>query len=241
MSTLRLLALMGAGLLITMTPRAKADEWDQKTTFTFNGPVEIPGQVLPAGTYVFKLADSNADRNIVEVLNKNESHTYGFFLAIPDYRMKPADKPIITFEERAAGAPQAVRAWIYPGENYGHDFVYPRAKARELAKANNQAVPSMPDELAANTTKPTKNMNEPQVMAVKKAPLKAQKPNQEEAEVAEVFTAPPAPQAAAPQNEANRAATTLPKTASLFPLIGLVGLLSLGTGLWLRAMAAKMR
>ena len=160
MNTIRLLAWIGVGLLVVMTPRAKADEWDQKTTFTFSGPVEIPGQVLPAGTYVFRLADSEADRNIVEVFNKNETHMYGFFLAIPDYHLKLADKPIITFEERAPGAPQAVKAWFYPGDNYGHDFVYPKVKAQELAKANNQPVPSMPDEMAANTTKPPKTMNE---------------------------------------------------------------------------------
>ena len=72
------------------------------------------------------------------VYSKNEKHFYGFFLAIPDYRLKPSSKPIITFEERAAGAPEAVKAWFYPGENYGHDFVYPKVKAMELAKANNQ-------------------------------------------------------------------------------------------------------
>ena len=107
--------------------------------------------------------------------------------AIPDYRLKPSDKPIITFEERAAGSPEAVKAWFYPGENYGHDFVYPKAKAVELAKANKQPVASMPTELAANTTKPTTTMQEPHVMAMKQAPLKAQKPAGEEVEIGEVF------------------------------------------------------
>ena len=136
---------MALGLAILPTP-AKADVWNQKTKFTFSEPVEIPGQVLAAGTYVFKLMDSTSDRNIVEVLNEREDHLYGIFLAIPDYRLKPADRSIITFEERAQGSPEAVRAWFYPGENYGHDFVYPKVKAMQLAKANNQPVPSMPDE-----------------------------------------------------------------------------------------------
>jgi len=100
--------LAGALLAVTLVaPRqAHADEWDQKTVFTFSGPVEIPGQVLSAGTYVFKLADSQSDRNIVEVFNKDENHLYGIFLTIPDYRMKPAGKPIITFDERVAGSPE---------------------------------------------------------------------------------------------------------------------------------------
>ena len=157
MNIARIMAYASAGLLaLSLVPLAGADEWNQKTIITFSGPVEIPGQVLPAGTYVFKLADSASDRNIVEVYNKNENHMYGFFLAIPDYRLKPRSKPIITFEERAAGAPEAVKAWFYPGDNYGHEFVYPKVKAVELAKANKTPVASMPEELAANTTKPVR-------------------------------------------------------------------------------------
>src|ERR1700678_1177429 len=95
------------GLLGAMMPAVRADDWNQRTVMTFSGPVEIPGQVLLPGTYVFKLMDSQSDRNIVEVFNKRENHLYGIFLAIPDYRLKlPGNgKPIITFEERAAGAP----------------------------------------------------------------------------------------------------------------------------------------
>ncbi len=231
MNGLRTMAFACVAILGMMTPKARADEWDQKTTITFSGPVEIPGQVLPAGTYVFKLADSMSDRNIVEVFNKDENHLYGIFLAIPDYRLKPADKPIITFEERATGAPEAVRAWFYPGENYGHDFVYPKVKALELARANKQPVPSMPNELAANTTKPTKSMTEPHVMAMKKAPLMAQKPNQQEARIAEAFPPPPP---AAKTTQAANLPRKLPKTASPLPLLAMIGLLSLGSALLLR-------
>src|ERR1700758_3928834 len=104
MNTSKAKAIVFALVILAGTVgRARADEWDQKTIFTFSGPVEIPGQVLTAGTYVFKLADSSSDRNIVQVFNKDENHLYGTFLAIPDYRMKTPSKPIITFEERAAG------------------------------------------------------------------------------------------------------------------------------------------
>ena len=225
-------AALVAGFL-AFPRQAAADEWNQKTVFTFSGPVEIPGQVLQAGTYVFKLADSESDRNIVEVFNKEENHLYGIFLAIPDYRLRPASRPIITFEERAAGAPEAVKAWFYPGENYGHDFVYPKVKAVELAKANKQPVPSMPNEMAANTTKPTTSMTEPHVMAMKKAPLTAQKPSQEEVQISEAF--PPPKPAPAP------IATSLPKTASFLPLIGLTGILALCAGGSLRMIATKMK
>jgi len=230
MSKFRIVTCVCIGVLGVMLPQAKADDWDQKTTFTFSGPVEIPGQVLQPGTYVFKLADSMSDRNIVEVFNKDENHLYGIFLAIPDYRLKPAGKPIITFEERAEGAPEAVKAWFYPGENYGHDFVYPKVKAVELATANNQPVASMPAELAANTTTPTNTMQEPHVVAMKQAPLKAQGPMEVEFDIAEVFLLPPPIEAAA----------ELPKTASFLPLMGLIGLLSLGAAGLLQHASSKL-
>src|SRR5882762_9158534 len=97
----KVILLVAFGFLGRMIPLATAGEWDQKTIFTFSGPVEIPGQVLSAGTYVFKLADSSSDRNVVQVFSKDEKHLYGTFLSIPDQRLRPAGKPIITFDERA--------------------------------------------------------------------------------------------------------------------------------------------
>lgn len=228
----KIFLLAGLGFLGGLVQSATADDWDQRTTFTFSSPVEIPGQVLPAGTYIFKLADSSSNRNIVQVFSKNEKHLYGTFLAIPDARLQPAGKRIITFDETPAGSPEAVRAWFYPGENYGHQFVYPKPKAVALAKANNTPVPCMPAEFAANTTKPIVNVKAPQVVAMSQASLKAQKPNEEEVEIAEVFVAP---------DPAQQLPATLPTTGSPVPLIGLIGLLSLATALGLRFTAAKAK
>jgi len=71
-TTVCCIALLGAAL----TTNARADESNKKTTITFSGPVEIPGVhltgwgVLPAGTYVFKIMDSQSDRHIVQIFNK---------------------------------------------------------------------------------------------------------------------------------------------------------------------------
>jgi len=227
-NNIKIFTFVCLGVLAIAIPQARADEWDQKTVFTFSGPVEVPGQVLNSGTYVFKLMESQSERSIVQVFNKNENHLLGTFLTIPDYRLKPAGKPIITFEERATGSPEAVKAWFYPGENYGHEFVYPKAKAVQLAKANNQPVASMPTELAANTTMPATTMKEAHVVAMKQAPLKAQKPTEEEVEVAEVFLlSPPA------------VPDSLPQTASSLPLVGLIGLVAFGTARLLRRVGAN--
>jgi hypothetical protein len=233
-TNMKVILFAGLALLPGMAPRALADAWDQRTIFAFSGPVEIPGQVLAAGTYVFKLADSSSNRNVVQVFSKNEKHLYGTFLAVPDERLKPAGKPIITFDETPAGSPEAVRAWFYPGENYGHQFVYPKPKALALAKANNTPVPSMPAELAANTTKPAATLNEPHVIAMKQAPLKAQMPTEEELEIGDVFVAQASP------SDQPQLPAQLPATGSPLPLIGLIGLFSLAAALALRFAAKEL-
>src|ERR1700722_17205218 len=140
----KMIALAGLGAFVLL-PSGRADQRDQKTVFTFSDQVEIPGQVLPAGTYVFKLANTHS-RHLVQVFSKDETRLLSTFLAIPNYRLKSSDKTIIKFDERAVGFPQAIKEWFYPGRNHGHEFVYPKTEAVALAKANNSPVPFMPNE-----------------------------------------------------------------------------------------------
>ena len=236
MSKLKILMTLVVGLgALTLLHTAKADEWNQKTVFTFSGPVAIPGHVLPAGTYVFKLASSHANRHIVQVFNETEDHVFGTFLAIPDYHLRPASKPIIKFLERPAGSPDAIKAWFYPGRHYGHEFVYPKTEAIALAKANNTPVPVMLAELMPDTTRSDITMDGPEVMALIAAPLKAEKPTGEEAELSEAFVAtePSAPPRELPER--------LPATATSMPLVALIGLLSLGGAFSLRLVAARVK
>ena len=208
-------------VVLAVLPTAKADEWNHKTIMTFNEPFEVPGvgaQVLPAGTYVFKLLDSASDRHIVQVFNQAEDHVYTTILAIPNYRLRSTGKTVLTFRERGEGQPEALHAWFYPGHEWGEEFVYPKARALELAKIVNEPVLATPVEVA---TLP--------IEAVTTAPVIAVKPTGEEIAVTEVVQAPPAEVAAvAPAQE------TLPQTASHLPLVALIGLLSLGAwfGVW---------
>ncbi len=111
-------------LLFAIFP-ARADQQDKKTIMTFSQAVEIPGVVLPAGTYVFKLADSSANRHIVQVFNEDQTEIHATLLAIANYRLDPPEETVVEFEERAEGSPRAIHAWFYPGESYGWEFVYP--------------------------------------------------------------------------------------------------------------------
>jgi len=120
---------------VVFAPLSFANEWNEKTIFTFNEPFEVPGRVLPAGTYVFKLADSLSDRDVVQIFNKDQNKLYATIMGIPDYRMRTPSKTIVTFDERPKGSPEALDAWFYPGDNFGIEFVYPKERAMSLAKA----------------------------------------------------------------------------------------------------------
>src|ERR1035437_10836675 len=79
-------AILAGGLLL-LSLSLSGDQWNKKTVLTFSESVEIPGVVLPAGQYVFKLLDSLSDRHIVQVFNADENKVYATILAIPHYRM----------------------------------------------------------------------------------------------------------------------------------------------------------
>jgi hypothetical protein len=46
---------------------AHADEDNELTKLTFSQPVQVPGRILPAGTYEFVLADSQSGRDIANL------------------------------------------------------------------------------------------------------------------------------------------------------------------------------
>jgi len=231
-TTVCCLTLMGAAF----APGVRADEWNRKTVITFSGPVEIPGVhlvgwgVLPAGTYVFKILNSLSDRHIVQIFNKDETTIYATILAVPNYRLKATDKTVITFRERPAGQPEALRAWFYPGRNWGEEFVYPKAVAMELAKTTNSPVLYTEAEIPLEVSEPIRTVDAPVVAQLERAPIMAYKPTGETVQLAEVVTAPPAEELVA---------ATLPETASSLPLLGLVGLLLVGCAVTLRWFAGR--
>ena len=178
---------LGVALLgLAFSSPVEADAWNRKTTITFSQPIEVPGVqptgwgVLPAGTYVFKIMDSQANRHIVQIFDEDEKVVYATILAIPNYRLKATDKTVITFSERPAGQPEALRAWFYPGLNWGEEFVYPKEKAIELAKQTNQPVLFTPIAIKAAATEPIVSGTEPQVAELEQAPVKAVRPTGEE-------------------------------------------------------------
>jgi hypothetical protein len=179
--------MLGAGL----APKAAADERDKKTIVTFNAPVEVPGKALPAGTYVFKLLDSASNRNIVQIWDKDEKQLLATMLAIPDYRLKPTDKPVLSFEERPSGTPEAIKAFFYPGDEYGLQFVYPHAKAVQIAKRTKQNVLSMRNDMAQNIIAPATSASDNSVQAMKNTEVTGVNPSGETIDMVIIVTAAP--------------------------------------------------
>jgi hypothetical protein len=215
-----ILVLVALTLIGAMsTSNVRADEYNKMTVMTFSQPIEIPGQVLPAGTYTFRLANSLSDRNIVQIFNADGSRIIATVLAIDNYRLKSTDKTVVTFEERSGDNPDAIKAWFYPGDTFGQEFVYPKARAAQLAVAANEPVPALADETAD----------------LKSAPIVAETPDQKDVPVAEAIeTTPPAAENTTPAPAVEASATPLPNTASAVPLIALLGLASLGVAFTLK-------
>lgn len=128
--------VFGALLFAALTPRlVLADEWNDRTVVNFSNPVQVPGATLDAGTYVFKVLQSDADRVVVQILNPREDHVYATLVTQPNYHgtaharledptVPTPEKTHFIFYEARQGQPPAIKTWFYPGQSYGFDFLY---------------------------------------------------------------------------------------------------------------------
>jgi hypothetical protein len=167
-------------LSAAVLPSARADESGKKTAVAFSQAVEVPGKVLPAGTYTFQPMDSPADRHIVRIFNADGTQVITTVLTINDYRLQPTGKPVMKFSEHSGDSPDALRAWFYPGDNFGQEFVYPKVRAIQLAQTMNAIVPAVVADTLDDST-------------IKTVTIIAVTPDQKEVDVATAIqTAPPA-------------------------------------------------
>jgi hypothetical protein len=225
----RMLLAAAGGLVITMgvvAVHARADVWDKKTILTVNQPIQVEDTYLEPGTYVFKLLNSSSNRNIVQIYNQDQNHLINTIMAIPNYRLQPTGNTRFTYYETPPGTAPAMRAWFYPGDNYGQEFRYP--KNPRLLSSTSTAVAVAPQPVRPPEPPPPPIVTrqaepEPEVTQVETKP--------EEPVVIAQNNPPPAPEpppAATAPAPAPEEPTELPKTATPLPMIGLGGLLSLG-------------
>jgi hypothetical protein len=244
------LACSVALLAWVMATSSTAQPFDRRTLFTFSGPVAMPGVTLPAGQYLFRLANPESSRNVVQVLSGDGKKPYGMFFSMPAERFEPASTPEVRFMETAAGMPAAIRTWWYPGERTGYEFVYPKEQARRLAQGASQAV--LTTQSPTTTTEQTNTSaltrisstgQETNVSAVARPTASAPGGTGQQGEVGSSTTSI-ANATIAPQTDARPVGTSgqpvqsarasLPRTASMIPMVALIGTLALvaGIGLW---------
>ena len=146
-SKLKALCLSGSlALSFFVSKPVLADEMNKRVEFQFSGSVEIPGKVLAPGKYVFELANDASDRNIVQIFSEDSNGNDSLVenvLTIPDYISNTPGKPIVRFEERPAGSPEAIHSWFYPGDHAGWEFVYPKEQSPDSSEDSPAPSPSI--------------------------------------------------------------------------------------------------
>jgi hypothetical protein len=202
------------------TADANAQRYDRGTRITINQPFEVPGTALPSGTYVMRLMDTSSTRTVVQILNADETKAYAMVIGVRDYRLRAPKDTLITFYEADPGTPRPIRAWFYPDNNSGVEFVYPKKRAIEIARDSGEHVIAAPYWEPEYIPEPFEN--EPFVVV---------EPTGEEAELPAVHPEPEAVQEEPALAEPLLTAEVLipqelPRTASPLPLIALTGLLA---------------
>lgn len=244
-------------MMLCIAPSLLADQYNKLTYLTFSGPVQVPGAVLPAGTYTFKLADPDSGRRVIQIWDKDAKQLITTLLTVPDEMMEAKGDPVVLFSERPAGEPQAVKAWFYPSERSGYEFVYPKDQAMKIAQANRGTVlaqnetPAADADVAARTAATVGRLDEkgqfaaaqPQASATRApAPENATPPSARRGDA----SASNNPSAATPSTPADspRAVGTsgqLPNTASPLPLFGLIAAMSFAGAYGIRQLRKHTR
>jgi hypothetical protein len=261
-----IVAALLVAVLAVLSSRVAAQETNvQEVTYlTFSNTVEMPGVTLPAGTYMFRLADTPS-RNVVQVLDRDGKDIRGQWLFVQSERPQVSGDTVIMFKENRAGATPAIQYWYFPGEKIGKEFIYPKDQAQKIAARTGQEVrtetgyvaPQEAGNRVDGAGVPPENDAD---KALRDAPAPAQptasagsltgnrgvaterREAPDTSSQVAVDTSSSNSQAVGTSGQAETQtarATTLPKTASPLPIGGVIGLLSLAGALRARAAARR--
>ena len=262
----------GVAVFVCLTAApALAQPLDKRTLFTFSGPVTLPGVTLPAGQYLFRLADPNTSAKVVQVLNADGTKPFGLFFTIPAERLEAASTPEVRFMETASGTPAAIKTWWYPGERRGFEFIFPKDQARRLAMGasepvlTTQAQTTTADQTnTAELSRVAAGGEETRVSATADPSVATPSGGTQQGQLASSSLSIPAPsipalatppkatpndtvqtataQAGSTQARSAQAGRTeLPRTASQLPLVAVVGTISLLVAASLNDWRARLR
>jgi hypothetical protein len=240
-----------AVLTLSIGGRAEAQPADYRTYFTFSAPVTLPGVTLPAGKYIFRLADPDSSRKVINVLSADGKRSLAMLHTIPNQATKAPKDAEIRFLETSAKVPPPIKTWWYPGKAIGYEFIYPRKQALELAKTTSEPVLTTAQETTdlagADLARVTGNEGQSAAVTVEQEPAPREASGRaQQGEAAQVQ-----PQGGASANASARdtraderarttARTQLPRTASSTPSVLMLGALALAIGLGL-SLGARVR
>jgi LPXTG-motif cell wall-anchored protein len=238
----RIVALSTFAVIALSIGTAQAQPADYRTFFTFSGPVTLPGVTLPAGTYLFRLADPTTGRKVINVLSKDGKKSLAMLHTIPNQLLKAPQNPEIRFMETTAKTPPPIKTWWYPGKAIGYEFIYPRPQALKLAKLTSEpvltTVAETQDFEKADLARISAS-GAPALVVVSENPVAvAATGRAQQGEVAPLETVPVTQEARADVSAPAAARTRLPRTASMMPTVVLFGSAALIAGalllLWRR-------
>jgi hypothetical protein len=241
--------LMLSVLTLSIAGRAEAQPADYRTYFTFSAPVTLPGVTLPAGKYIFRLADPDSSRKVINVLSEDGKRSLAMLHTIPNQTMKAPKDAEIRFMETSAKVPPPIKTWWYAGKAIGYEFIYPRKQALELAKATSEPILTTSQETSDLARADLSRVSgaDAQSAAVKveqnpapaEASGRAQQADagQAQSPSAGASSSAPARDVRADERARSTARTELPRTASSTPLVLLSGIFSMVLGLGLTLVA----
>jgi hypothetical protein len=140
--------ILAAALVVTVASAhlsAQGATINKRTFLTFSAPVQVPGATLPAGTYVFRIANPDV-QTVWQVLDANERHVLAqfFFVRTGDRTIQEQSrahgKPVVRFHETPHGVAPPMKVLYYPTDPAGHVFLYPRVQAEQIAAITHQPV-----------------------------------------------------------------------------------------------------
>jgi LPXTG-motif cell wall-anchored protein len=242
----RHLSILSTVAVLTLTAvTAQAQPSDYRTYFTFSAPVTLPGVTLPAGTYLFRLADPDTGRKVINVLSGDGKQSLAMLHTIPNQLRDAPQNPEVRFMEAPADMPLPVKAWWYPGKAIGYEFIYPRAQALALAKVTSEPVLTTVAETRDLETADLARITAsgpavPVIVNENPAPIAAPRGPVQQGEIVADASGPrPVSQQARADDGARSAQrTTLPQTASTRPIVTVFGSAALIAGvallLWRR-------
>jgi hypothetical protein len=233
-----------AVLTLSIGGRAEAQPADYRTYFTFSAPVTLPGMTLPAGKYIFRLADPDGSRKVINVMSGDGKKSLAMLHTIPNQASRPPKDAEIRFMETSAQVPPPVKTWWYAGKSIGYEFIYPRKQALQLAKSTSEPILTTAKETTDFESADLSRIDGagvPAVVKVEENPAPAEARGRAQQADAGASSSAAAQDVRADERARTTARSELPRTASSVPTVLLLGLLAMtlgiGLSLWPRTHA----